>query len=82
MRSCTLPGTVQVRVNMDKDTAEDFSRRLSGFLRSNGFRVVSLSTDYPDKTDPARVIFHAVAVPRSNKVNFQQEASDGTGQEN
>jgi len=78
MQSSTLPGTVQIRVIIDKSDAEDFSRRLSGFLRSNGFRIVSLSTDYPDKTDPARVIFHAVAVPRKNKVVVQQEASDGT----
>lgn len=68
MQSSTLPGTVQIRVIIDKGDAEDFSRRLSGFLRSDGFSMVSLSTDFPTKTDPGRVTFHAVAVPRNRKI--------------
>jgi hypothetical protein len=77
--SSTLPGTLQIRVTADKQDTEDFSQKLGGFLKSSGYVVVSQSTDFQDKADQARAIFHTVAVPRVDKpTSVQQENTDGT----
>ena len=78
MKGSTLPGTVQMRVLIDKEEAEDFSRKLSGFLRSNGMNVVGVSSDFPDRYDPDRVKFHVTAVPRAGVVRDRREVIDET----
>jgi hypothetical protein len=79
MKGSTLPGTVQIRVITDKQDAEDFSRKLSGFLRSNGMIVIDLTSDFPDKFDPEnRVKFHISAVPKAGTPRNRREISDET----
>jgi hypothetical protein len=64
----TLPGTVEMRVVADGDQTEDLSRKISGFLKSNGFNVISCSADHPDRNDPMRRKFHIVAIPKRRSV--------------
>lgn len=73
--STTLPGTLQIRVTADKQDTEDISRKLGGFLKSSGYVVVSQSTDFQDKADQGRAIFHTVAVPKE-PISIHQETKD------
>lgn len=70
MEGTTKPGTIQIRVIADANQTEDFSRKLSGFLRSNGLDVIECSPDFDDRFDTGRKKFHVVAIPRNRKRMF------------
>jgi len=77
--STALPGTLQIKVTADKQDTEGFSKKLGDFLKASGYNVVSLTTDFQDKADPGRAIFHTVAVPKEPKApSTQQEEIHGT----
>jgi len=64
MEGNALPGTIELRVIADEDKTESFSIKLAGFLKSNGYEVVSRSAGRPDRNDPSRMRFFVVAIPK------------------
>jgi len=64
MEGSALPGTVELRVIADDDKTESFSIKLAGFLKSNGYEVISRSSDSPDRNDPRRMKFFVTAIPK------------------
>ena len=64
MPRTTKPGTVQIRVIADQDQTEDFSRKLCGFLKSNGMEVIDCTPDYRDYEDEGRKKFFVTAIPK------------------
>ncbi|PKO03073.1 MAG: hypothetical protein CVU43_04640 [Chloroflexi bacterium HGW-Chloroflexi-5] len=79
MKGSTLPGTVQMRVITDKESAESLSKKLKNFLNSNGMNVIDLTTDFPDKYDPDRVKFFVVAVPCGSAIEGHRVVGSSEG---
>ncbi|PKN97974.1 MAG: hypothetical protein CVU42_13710 [Chloroflexi bacterium HGW-Chloroflexi-4] len=64
MEGSAVSGTLELRIIADEDKTESFYTKLAGFLKSNGYEVISRSSDRPDTNDPRRMKFFVTAIPK------------------